>query len=472
MTAGPTYIGAVMLFLAVLALFVLPGRKKWWLFIVSVLALLLSWGSNMMWFTELCFKILPGYNKFRAVSTALVIIQWSVPVLAALILSQIWKAKPSKAKIFKGVKWALGITGGIALFFALFGGMLFNFSSAYDTGLPNEVVAAMRRERLMMLRSDAWRSFIFVALSAGVVTLFAADKIKRGVLVSLMAVLVCADLIPVDMRYLSWNDFVPKRKTELRPTEADATIMQDKEPGYRVADLTTNPFSDARASYFHRSIGGYHGAKLQRYQDLIDNHLSQMNMEVYDMLNTKYFIVSDRSTGIPQVQLNDGANGPAWFVETVLMVHSPDEELAALNDIDTKLEAVVDIEKFGDMPVGMETAGDPDAYIALVDYKTNHLTYEYSSAVPQIAVFSEIYYDKGWTAYIDGEEASYFRADYVLRAMTLPAGEHTIEFRFAAPNFASVSAVTFIFSLLILLAFAGSAALLVIDRRKKKQLKV
>ena len=471
-TAGPTYIGAVMLFLAVLAMFVLPGSKKWWLFAVSILALFLSWGSNMIWFTELCFKILPGYNKFRAVSTALVIIQWSVPVLSALILSQIWRAKAGKKQLFRGVKWALGITGGIALFFALFGGMLFSFSSPYDAGLPNEVVAAMHRERLMMLRADAWRSFIFVALSAGVVILFAADKIKRGVLVALMAVLVCADLIPVDMRYLSWSDFVPKRKTELLPTEADKTIMQDKELGYRVADLTTNPFSDARASYFHRSIGGYHGAKLQRYQDLIDRHLSQMNMEVYDMLTTKYFIVADRNTGIAQVQLNDEANGPVWFVETVLMVHSPDEEIAALESMDTKREAVVDVEKFGDMPVGMKTAADPDAYIILTGYKTNHLTYEYSSSVPQTGVFSEIFYDKGWTAYIDGEEAPYFRTDYVLRGMNLPAGKHTVEFRFAAPNFATVSAVTFIFSLLILLAFAGASVLLILDWRKhKKQLK-
>lgn len=469
MTSGPTYIGAVMFFLAVLALFLLEGRKKWWIFAVSLLALFLSWGHNMMWFTELCFRILPGYNKFRAVSTALVVVQWSIPLLAGLILVQIWKSGLTRERILRGVKWSLGITGGVALLFALFGGMLFSFDGAYDAGFPPEVADAMRLERKMMLRSDSWRSLIFVVLAAGVVWLFAIDKIKRGVMVALMAVLVCADLIPVDMRYLSWGDFVPRRRTEIVATAADRQIMEDGDTGYRVADFSGgNPFSDARASYFHRSVGGYHGAKLQRYQDIIDRYLGRMDMDVYNMLNTRYFIMADDNTGTPYAHFNDGANGPAWFVGKVRLVDTPDREIEALASMDNKREAVAD-KRFAEAARYADYRDVEGARIELTDYKANHLTYRYSSPVDAVAVFSEIYYDKGWTAYIDGVQAPYFRADYILRAMNLPAGDHTVEFRFAAPNFRAVSAVTFVFSLLILLAFAAAVVLLVMERRKKEK---
>lgn len=483
-TAGPTYIGAVVIFLAVLGLFLLEGRKKWWLLAVSIFALLLSWGNNLMWFTELCFDFLPGYNKFRAVSTALVIVQWSLPVLACLILSELWKGNVSKPELKRGLTWSVGITGGIALVFALFGTKMFGFESgsdydllyniAYHSGFneagarqfADYVLDAMGAERARMLRMDAWRSLLFVLVSAGLVWLLATGKIKRGAFAATLAILVCIDLVPVDMRYLSYDDFVPANRTKIYPTEADEVILRDTTPGYRVANLSLNLFSDATTSYFHRSVGGYHGAKLQRYQDLIDRHLGTMNLEVYDMLNTKYFIVPEES-GRLAVEQNDEANGAAWFVNEVVPVSTPDEEIGALDTIDTKKLAVTDRRFYNELSV--YGTADSTATITLEDYKVNHLTYGYESASDAVAVFSEIYYDKGWKAYIDGVEAPYFRADYVLRAMQLPAGRHTVEFVFRAPHFKEASAVTLVCSLAIIAAFVVTATMAVIEERRKRK---
>lgn len=467
-TAGPTYIGAIVLFLAVMALFTLDGRKKWWILAVSLFGIFLSWGSNMMWFTELCFKVLPGYNKFRAVSTALIIVQWSAPLLAALVLSQLWNAELPKKKIVSGVKWAAGITGGIALFFALFGGWLFDFTSAIDSQLPDDVVNAMRSERMAMLSGDAWRSLLFVLLGAGTVLLLTYSKIKKQVFAATMCVIVCLDLIPVDLRFLSHKDFMPKRQTEIKATAADKEILKDSELGFRVANKTVSTFSDATTSYFHRSIGGYHGAKLRRYQDIIDYHLAADNDEVYNMLNTKYFIEQDKNTGAVIVRKNDAANGAAWFADKIYVVDNANEEITALSYIDTKHEAVVD-KRFADALSSTDYHTQAGSAIRLTDYKVNHLTYEYESPSDAVAIFSEIYYDKGWSAYIDGKKAPYFRADYILRGMELPAGKHTVEFRFRAPNFAVVSAITLVCSIIILAALTITLILTIINRKKNGQ---
>ncbi len=468
MTAGPTYLGAVVLFLAVLGLFLLEGSRKWWLLIVSVLALFLSWGSNMMWFTELCFKVLPGYNKFRAVSMALVVVQWSVPLLAALILARLWKAQLSKERLLYGVKWAVLITGGVALFFALFGGKLFDFSSAVDTQLPQEVAAAMRGERAQMLRADAWRSLFFVIATAAVILWFGFGKIKRGTMTALLALLVCLDLIPVDQRFLSRDKFINGSNAEIKPTEADLSILADTTPGYRVANFSVSPFNDATTSYFHRSVGGYHGAKLRRYQDLIDRYLSRMHQETYNMLNTKYFIVSDPNTGALNVERNPEANGAAWFVERVVWATDAKEEIAVLDTLHTRRVAVVD-KSFEKLLAGVELVFDSAATIQLVEYRPNYLKYEYEAPLDGVAVFSEIYYDKGWKAFVDGEEVPYFRADYVLRAMALPAGRHSVEFRFAAPNYGFVATVTLVCSLLIFAGLAAAVVVTVLNERKTKR---
>ncbi len=482
-TAGPTYIGAVVVFLALLGMFVLKGPQKWWLAAVSLLALFLAWGSNMMWFTELCFKALPGYNKFRAVSTALVIVQWALPVLAALTLMELWRGGIPDQKLRRGIAWSAGLAGGTALILALAGGRLFGFEApeeyaalhdmAVQAGLGDReagyfagtLIEGMRADRAAMLRTDSWRTLLFVLVSAGTILLLQRGRLKRGAFAAIFAVLVVFDLATIDIRYLGYKDFVPERRTQIYPTEADKEILADTEPGFRVANLSLNTFSDATTSYFHRSVGGYHGAKLRRYQDLIDRHLSTMNTEAYDMLNTKYFIIPDRTTGRLTAMQNPDANGAAWFVEEVRSADSPDEEIDALYDTDTRRTAVIAREDAERLAV--RGTADTTARISLTDYRANRLVYEYESATDALAVFSEIYYDKGWTAYVDGVETPHLRADYVLRAMELPAGRHTVEFRFRAPHFRAASAVTLVCSVVILLAVAATAAYTLLRRNNR-----
>ena len=365
-TAGPTYIGAVTIFLAILGLCLLSGYKKWWIFIIGVFSLFLAWGHNMMWFTELCFRILPGYNKFRAVSTALVILQWALPLLAGLVLMKLWSEDTPKQQLEKSLRLALLLTGGTVLIIILASYTRFlspstdkdysllvqlaSMSGFNDAGaryFAESVCNAMQTERLAMLRTDAWRSLLLIAVSAGLIWMFARGKMKRGILVICFAGLMCLDMLPVDARFLSYKSFVPERHTRIYPTEADKQILQDTEPGFRVANFTLSTFNDATTSMFHRSIGGYHGAKLKRYQDLIDRHLMPMNPEVYNMLNTKYYIVPDNATGRYTVRLNPDANGAVWFVEGVIATDSPVEEISALDTLNTKRFAVMD-RKFAD----------------------------------------------------------------------------------------------------------------------------
>lgn len=480
-TAGPTYLGAVVIFLCILGLFLLRGRCKWWIVVITVLALLLSWGKNMMWFTELFFHYFPGYNKFRTVSMILVIVEWSVPFIAALLLGKLWKQEIKRPRMLKALKYTLIITGGFALLFALGGGSLFRFGEENTYGMmmqmtgnnskiAEELTSAIVQERAEMLRSDSLRSLLFVLLTGGTLLFYALGKMRRGWLVAILTVLVCADLVPVNLRYLPQSKFVEPHKAEIKPTEADLQIMADTTLGYRVANFTVSPFNDATTSYFHRSIGGYHGAKLQRYQDLIDRHLSQMHTEVYNMLNTKYFIVPGQE-GQPTVQLNSEANGAAWFVSKIEWAATPDEEITALDSLQTKTTAVVDkrFETQVDKALGgTSLEADSTASITLTDYRPNRLTYTYRSGAKGVAVFSEIYYDKGWTVTLDGEPADYFRADYLLRAMVLPAGEHTVVFSFRAPNFDLLSNITLIFSLLIFAAVVAAAGWTIVRHRKQQ----
>lgn len=466
-TAGPTYLGAVTIFLCILGFFILDGRRKWWIAAVSLLGLFLAWGNHMMWFTELAFRTLPGYNKFRTVSMALIILEWTVPFLAALVLSSLWRGEIANDRLVKGLKWSLGITGGIALLMIILGKGLFNFSSPIDAQLPNDVAAAMQQERASMLFSDSLRSLLFVVLTAGVIWLYAVGKIKKWLFITAGALLLLADMVPVNLRYLPQSAFKEKRETKIVATAADQAIMEDKEPGYRVLNTTVSPFNDATTSYFHRSVGGYHGAKLSRYQDLIDRYLSKMDLRIYNMLNTKYIIVGDPKTGAPTAQLNEEANGPAWFVDKVYLVNGAQEEIDGLDKIDNKREAVVD-SRFEECLAGINMEGvDTSATITLTEYRPNYLRYESSSATDEIAVFSEIYFPDGWTAYIDGEESPYFRADYVLRGMVIPAGDHLIEWKFRAPNFERVEATTLSFCIIILMAVAAAIVALIVRHFRK-----
>ena len=481
-TAGPTYLGAVAIFLALLGVMLAEPRNRWWIAAVSLFAILLSWGHNAMWFTQLCFDYLPMYNKFRTVSMALVVVEWSVPLLAGLALWQLWKASGDMRRVRRALIVATGITAGITLLFAVAGGSIFDFgretfgnamseqfyymlkeSGADDMitkGLHDElgwaVADAMAIDRADILTADAWRSFAFVLLAAAVVALGVIGRLRRGWVVALLGVLVCVDMVPVAFRYLSYDDFVAPRRTKIEPTAADREIMADTSLGYRVLNLSVSPFNDATTSMFHRSVGGYHGAKMGRYQDVIDRYLVNIDERILDMLNTRYIISRE---GQPFVRST--ALGAAWFVERVVTARDAREELESLATLDLATEAVV--AEHETLPM---THFSTDGYIALMEYRPNYLRYEYSADAEAFAVFSEIYYDKGWTAYIDGTPAEAMRADYILRGMILPAGNHTVEWRFRAPYWTAVETVTLICSLLIV---AGLVALIIQTLRKKQR---
>lgn len=508
-TEGPVYVGAVMIFLCVLGLFVLRGRDKWWILAVSIIAVMLAWGRYFMGFTNLFLDYVPMYNKFRTVSMILVIVEWSVPLLGILGLQRIWKHMSSHtgpgeldgrveltdSRVMRGLGWSVGIVGGLCLLIALIGPMFSSFSWDRDEeilvqtfGLNgddpqtkqireaflDEMAPAMAAERESLMRRDGFRSLAFVLLAAGLVWLYCKRKVREAILVAGLGILVVADLFTVDKRYLPADRFGPKRKAlTVAMTEADRLILQDQSD-YRVANFSmlpaASPFEDATTSYYHRSIGGYHAAKLGRYNDLIGHQLMKQNWAVYDMLNVKYVIRTDPQTGQLYVEQNPAACGSAWFVDTVERVDTPDQEIAALDDFDPSTTAVVDQQKFGAQLEGLQLQSDSAASILLTDYRVNRLTYQTRSDREGLVVFSEVYYPKGWTATIDGTVADYFRADYVLRAMRIPAGEHTIEFSFAAPHFGLLVWITRISSLVLLLGAAGLIVGLVMQKRKENHI--
>ena len=468
-TAGPTYIGAIVIFLALLGLLLADNRNRWWVVAATILAILMSWGYHAMWFTELCFKYLPLYNKFRAVSTALVVVEWSAPLLAGMALWQIYQKWEDKKFLTRKIAIAAGVTAGVCLIFAVAGSSILDFGEEASVAMMGEafgdvevgaiVAEAMAAERASILASDAWRSIAYILLAAGVLlgALHIDKKWRTGAL-ALVAVLIVADILPINLRYLPYETFVEKRNTQIRPTEADRQIMADKELGYRVFNLTVSPFNDATTSMFHRSIGGYHGAKMGRYQDLIDHYLSNGNEAVLDMLNTKYLITKEGVIERPT------AYGAAWFVSNMEIVESADEELAALGVIDLRTTAVAEV---GAPRPRIEGAGE----IELKEYRPNYLRYDYTlTGGSAVAVFSEIYYDKGWQAYLDGEPCDSFRADYLLRAMVLPEGQHTVEWRFKAPNWSLAEAITLICSILIIFALVIPVILKCYGNCKKRHI--
>ncbi len=479
-TAGPTYLGAAAIFLALMGLILTKGRNRWWLVGIMVLMLLLAWGRNLMGVTEFFFRYLPGYNKFRTVSMTLVVVQWAVPLLGALALKELLRSDESRQRLTKALAWAAGVTGGICLLFILFGGSLFSFGkeesvelmtgymreilaannlqSYLDRGLDVEwgeqIGAAMAAERLQLMQADAWRSIGMILLAAVAVWLFIRQRIGKLLLTVSLSAVMLLDLVPVDLRFLSHEDFVSPSRRRMTASAADRAIMQDTTKGFRVLNLTVSPYNDATTSYFHRSVGGYHGAKLARYQDLIDRYLVHNDERILDMLNTRYLILPDEQNR-PTPQLRESAFGPAWFVEGVVYGRSAEEEITLLGEVDLSKTAVVnerDMEQIDAVYPNLA-----DSRLTLNEYRPNYLKYSYRVAEPALAVFSEIYYDKGWTAYIDGEKAPYFRTNYVLRGMELPAGEHIVEWRFRAPAWSVASGITLFASLLILLA--GVAAL-------------
>ncbi len=455
-TSGPTYIGALVIFLFVLGLFVVDGRLKWWLLSATILSLFLAWGKNMMWFTDLFLNYFPGYNKFRAVSMTLVMAELTVPLLAVLAVDKLITGQIDTAKLKKQIMYALGLTGGVVVLLLIGmssnGSAFVNDSDAQIFGQNQNLIEAIQADRADLFQADALRSLFFILVGAALVWLFTLQKINKTVLISLMGIALLIDLWPVSKRYLNDENFVNKsaNTTYFTPTLADESIMSDPSPDYRVLNIAVNTFNDATTSYYHKSIGGYHGAKMRRYQELIDHYLSKeissfvgvlqnkpaqqdveqalRSMKVHNMLNTKYIIYNPQAPALP----NAFTNGNAWFVNELKVVNNADEEIAQLGQIDPKTTAIVDI-RFNEKPI--QTAVDSNATIELTAYEPNLLKYKSSSSHEQYAIFSEIYYDKGWMAYIDGKEAPHFRADYILRGMKIPAGVHEIEFKFDPPTY-------------------------------------
>lgn len=428
---APAYIGATVIFLFVLALFLVRGRLKWWLVGGSILALLLSWGKNLGLLTDFFIDFMPLYNKFRAVSSIQVIIELCVPILAIIGLSKFFTSESKEEKL-NALKWSTIIVGGLALIFLLFKSFLFSFSGPNDGVMIKQIgldfVRALKEDRKAIFSTDTIRSLVLVVLTAGALWMFLQKKLQKNTTIIALGVLMLFDLVTIDRRYVNSEDFVRSSviSTPFQATQADKEIMKDK-GHFRVYDLSGNPFNTARTSFFHNSIGGYHAAKPGRMQELYEFYLADNNLQVLNMLNTKYFIIPTQE-GV-MTQQNPETNGNAWFVENVKFVNGANEEILALDGINTKRTAIVD-SQFREYVPEESFPKDSASSIKLVSYQPNELKYETFSSKDQLAVFSEIYYPHGWQAYIDGEEADHFRANYVLRAMMLPAGEHTLTFKF------------------------------------------
>lgn len=451
---APAYVGAIIIFLAVLALFLIRGRFKWWAVSAFVLTLLLSWGRNFSGLTEFFIEYVPMYNKFRAVSSIQVIIELILPILAVVGLHKFFDKSSAQSERMKPLFWSVGIVGGISLLFILFKSTMFNFASPYDSyfrenmGVP--FLDAIREDRMALFNSDAIRSLIFVLLTAAILWAVIKDKMKRGFAIAVLSLLVLIDLVGVDRRYVNEEDFVQAKLVDspFQKNGADIQILED-EDHFRVYDATVNAFNSARASYYHNALGGYHAAKPGRMQDLFEFYISKGNVGILNMMNVRYIIVQNKGGGAV-AQRNPYANGNAWFVKDVLPAENANEEIRLLDSLNTKTTAVVNNEFLSKIP-NEKIERDSTATIDLFKYQPNHLTYETSTKSPQLAVFSEVYYPEGWNAYVNGKPAEYFRADYVLRAMVIPPGNNRIEFKFEPKVIQTGSTISLVSSILFLL---------------------
>lgn len=458
-TGGPIYHGAVVCFLFVLGCFLIRGWFKWAAVAATLLSILLAWGKNMGWFTDLFFYYFPMYNKFRVVSMTLVIAQCMMPLLGAWALQHFLIRHPevdsqANADKKRALIGTTAVLSGILLFFLLFGSSFLPFESDGDERYK-QVIDILRADRLKMFRADIIRSWVLVLATAGVLWVYYKGWIKSALITAaVIGVLLLGDLWLVDKSYLNNRNFVSaaKAKAIFEKDAVDEEILKDTDPDFRVLNLTANTFNDAITSYYHKSLGGYHGAKLGRYQDLIEYHLSKNNINVINMLNTKYVIVPDEQAGGRRVQRNPDALGNAWWVSEIKTVQDADAEIAALTDFNPRQTAIVD-ERFASALSGLQLAPDSTASIRLTSYAPNRLTYETQNNKEGLAVFSEIYYNghKGWNAYIDGQPAPHLRANYVLRAMRIPAGKHTIEFKFEPAAYAKGEMISYTSSALVLL---------------------
>lgn len=462
MTSGPVYVGAFVLMLFILGCFIVKGPMKWALLGATIFSILLSWGKNFMGLTDFFIDYIPMYNKFRAVSSILVIAEFTIPLLAILTLKEILTKPELLKEKLKYIYISFGLTGGLALLFAIAPRLFFptyipgNEMAALQNALPADqlspIIANLEEMRVHLFTSDAWRSFFIVTIGTLLLLAYNAKKLKATWTVTAIALLCLGDMWSVNKRYLYDEQFIPKSEqtATFRKTQTDELILQDPSLDYRVLNFAGNTFEENNTSYWHKSVGGYHAAKLRRYQEMIDHHIAKEMQAAYqevataggqmdsvnaakfpvlNMLNTKYFIFPAGQQGQTVPIENPYTFGNAWFIDKIQYVNNANEEIDAIGQVDLQQTAIVD-SKFKEALKGVnEGYKDSLSTIRLTSYEPNQLVYETSSPQDGIVVFSEIYYP-GWTATIDGKPADIARADYILRAMNVPAGKHTIEMRF------------------------------------------
>ena len=481
-TSGPVYVGAIVCFFFVLGLFVVKGKIKWVLLIATILSILLSWGKNFMGFTDFFLDYFPMYNKFRAVSMTLVIAEVCMPILAFLALAEVIRNPEclKKNKIYFYISF--GLTAGLCLLFYIIPDVFFNFLSKSEAAQFAQLGAGkdgavyqtfaneLEKVRMAIFKADAIRSFLFITAAAIIMLITINGKLKNNAMFAMLAALVVIDMFPINKRYLNNDNFIDSRRFE-KPfvlSEIDKQILQDNSLDYRVMNLTTSTFNDASTSYFHKSIGGYHGAKLRRYQDIINHYLGGNKVgsngfwNVLNMLNTKYLIYPE-SANNPVAVPNPDAFGNAWIVSDIKWVTTPNEEIDAIENTNVKTTAIIN-EEFRNV-IGDFKPTTNSGTIKLDSYKPNELIYSFNSTKDELIVFSEIWTSKGWTMWIDGKESPLIRADYILRAAVIPAGNHEIMMRYEPKIWKVGNTIQFISSLILIL---GLIAAIVMTMKSEK----
>jgi hypothetical protein len=504
-TSGPVYVGVIVMFLFILGLFIVRSRFKWALLAATILSVMLAWGKNFMPFTDIFIDYVPAYAKFRAVSMILVIAELTIPILAFITLNKIFTEPQIIKKQIKYFYIAFGATAGTLFIFYLSPSLFLSFlnqneiyqfgqmAKGQDAAQITAFMNSLQDVRIAIFKADVLRSLFFIIAAAAILYFYIKGKLNKTVFVGVLALLIVVDMVGVNKRYLnnnkkgsSYTMWESKRSAQIpfTPSKANKFILQDKNPNFRVLDLSVSTFNDASTSYFHKSIGGYHGAKLQRYQDLIEhnidpemkaiiNGLSSGNtyeaikqvlskQQILNMLNTNYIIYNPDAAPL----FNENAFGNAWVVNNHKVVANADEEIAALKTTDLKTTAIID--KRFEGKFSSNNKFDNAAKIILTSYAPNKLEYNFNSTNEQMVVFSEIYYPKGWNAYVDGEKTDYFRANYVLRAMMIPAGNHKVEFRFEPKIWAVGEMISLASSSILILLLL---ALVIIEIKSKKKIK-
>ena len=486
-TSGPVYAGALVMMLFVLGLFIVKGPMKWALFGATILSIMLSWGKNFMGLTDFFIDYVPMYNKFRTVSSILVVAEFTIPLLAALTLKELIQKPQLLRENMRPLFYSLGLTAGVALLFAIAPRLFFSsFIPASEMqalqSLPSEhiqpIMANLEEMRIAMFTTDAWRSVAFILAGAFMLWLFIKNRIKAQWMVLAILLISLVDMWQVNKRYLNDDMFTPPTQNlqAFKKTPTDETILQDPTLYYRVLNLATSTFNDGITPYWHKTIGGYHAAKLRRYQDLIDLHLSKemgalqneiiesqgyldtlstSDFEVLNMLNTKWVIMPMQGGQTLPIE-NPNAFGNAWFVNKVRYVDNPDDEIDALGEVDLRTTAVVNQNEADLLKSSTVTPKDSLSTIQLTDYAPNKLRYQVDTKKDELAVFSEIYYPDGWQITIDGKPAQMLRANYTLRALPIPAGSSVVEFHFDPTSIKVTDGIAYGAILLMLLTAGGA----------------